>query len=202
MSPCGASSASGLRWASSRTHARTPTSPNARCRNADFEKRALAAQQKSIVLLANGKGALPLAAKTKVYLEGIDPQAAGERGLIVATSPDEADVCLLRVARGRSAATGGRGASRPRRRGRSCGSRARGPVGRAARGRRAGRSRRIRRSPDARRADRPHDPRRATADTSGHDAGEADDRGAVPGPALCHSRDCPRIRGRSSVTSA
>jgi len=81
-------------------------------RNADFEKRALAAQQKSIVLLANGKGALPLAAKTKVYLEGIDPQAAGERGLIVATSPDEADVCLLRVARGRSAATGGRGALR------------------------------------------------------------------------------------------
>jgi beta-glucosidase len=79
-------------------------------RNAEFEKKALAAQRQSIVLLANGKGALPLAAKTRVYLEGIDPQAAAARGLTVVAHPEEADVCLLRVVRGRSAASGGRGA--------------------------------------------------------------------------------------------
>ncbi len=78
-------------------------------RNADFEKKALTAQRKSIVLLTNGNGVLPLKAKTRVYLEGIDPQAASERGLTVAASPQEADVCLLRVLRGGNPAGGGRG---------------------------------------------------------------------------------------------
>lgn len=81
-------------------------------RNAGFERKALEAQRKSIVLLTNGRGALPLAAKTRVYLEGIDPQEVTERGLIVVASPAEADVCLLRVARGGAGAAGGRGASR------------------------------------------------------------------------------------------
>ena len=81
-------------------------------RNAEFEKKALAAQRRSIVLLANGNGVLPLDTKTRVYLEGVDPQAAAEHGLAVVASPQEADVCLLRVVRGRSAAAGGRGALR------------------------------------------------------------------------------------------
>ncbi len=82
-------------------------------RKAEFENKALAAQRKSIVLLTNGKGVLPLKSKTRVYLEGIDPQAAVERGLTVAASPQEADVCLLRVRRGGNPAGGGRGRRGP-----------------------------------------------------------------------------------------
>jgi beta-glucosidase len=77
-------------------------------RNAEFEKKALAAQRKSIVLLTNGNGILPLKAKTRVYLEGIDPQAAAEHGLSVAASAQEADVCVMRVVRGGNPAGSGR----------------------------------------------------------------------------------------------
>jgi beta-glucosidase len=78
-------------------------------RKPEFETKALAAQRKSIVLLTNENGVLPLQAKTRVYLEGIDPQAAVERGLTLATSLQEADVAVLRVTRGGNPAGGGRG---------------------------------------------------------------------------------------------
>jgi beta-glucosidase len=78
-------------------------------RSAEFEKRAIVAQRESIVLLANGKGTLPLGRGTKVFLEGIDPAAARARGLEPAASPQEADVCVLRVTRGGAASAEGRG---------------------------------------------------------------------------------------------
>jgi beta-glucosidase len=76
-------------------------------RSAEFQKKALAAQRKSVVLLSNAKGVLPLRAGAKVYLEGIDAAAARAHGLDVAATPEEAEVCVLRVTRGGGA--GGRG---------------------------------------------------------------------------------------------
>jgi len=78
--------------------------------NADFQQKALAAQRKSIVVLANGKSVLPLKAGTRVYVQGIDPHALAASGLTPATTAAEADVCLIRLTRGgTSGATGGRG---------------------------------------------------------------------------------------------
>jgi beta-glucosidase len=76
-------------------------------RSPEFERKALDAQRKSVVLLSNGKGVLPLKAGTTVYLEGIDPAAARARGLTPAATPQDADVCVLRVTRGGD--EGGRG---------------------------------------------------------------------------------------------
>ncbi|MDI2129971.1 glycoside hydrolase family 3 protein [Yinghuangia seranimata] len=60
----------------------------------------LAAQSRSITLLKNGAegGApvLPLAAGTKVYVEGVDAGVAAGYGTVVAT-PEEADVAILRT---------------------------------------------------------------------------------------------------------
>jgi beta-glucosidase len=69
-------------------------------RRGDFEKKALVAQHKSIVLLANGKGTLPLKPGTKVYVEGIAPASVTSHGLTLVSTPQEADVCVLRVVRG------------------------------------------------------------------------------------------------------
>lgn len=86
-------------------------------RNAAFQKRALEAQRKSIVLLHDDKGVLPLTSGAKVYAEHVDPAAIRARGFTVVASPQEADVCLLRVTRGgdrgprAQAGSGGRGAA-------------------------------------------------------------------------------------------
>ena len=78
--------------------------------NAEFRKKALTAQRKSIVVLANGKNILPLKAGTKVYLEGVDPGAVAADGLIAVATPAEADVCLVRLTRaGSPGEAGGRG---------------------------------------------------------------------------------------------
>ncbi len=69
-------------------------------RNAAFQKRALEAQRRSLVLLHDDKGVLPLASGAKVYAEHVDPAALRARGFTVVASPQEADVCLLRVTRG------------------------------------------------------------------------------------------------------
>jgi beta-glucosidase len=58
---------------------------------------ALAAQQRSLVLLQNKGGVLPLKAGAKVYLSGVSPAAAAARGLIVVDSLDQADVALIRT---------------------------------------------------------------------------------------------------------
>lgn len=58
----------------------------------------LAAQSRSVTLLKNGADApvLPLAAGTKVYVQGVDPEVAAGYGTVVAT-PEEADVAILRT---------------------------------------------------------------------------------------------------------
>ena len=49
-------------------------------RNTEFQKKGLGAQRKSVVLLSNGTGALPLKAGAKVYAEGVDAALLTARG--------------------------------------------------------------------------------------------------------------------------
>lgn len=65
--------------------------------NAAFRKQGLEAQRKSLVLLHNDKGVLPLKGGTKVYVEGVDPKGLGVRGFTVVATPQEADVAIMRV---------------------------------------------------------------------------------------------------------
>lgn len=80
-------------------------------RNAAFQAQALDAQRKSIVLLHDDKGALPLKRGARVYAEGVDTALLEARGFKVATSPEDADVALLRMTFAAAPAGGsGRGA--------------------------------------------------------------------------------------------
>lgn len=66
---------------------------------AEFVEAGLDAQRRSLVLLENKDKVLPLAAAVKkVYLYGIDAAVAKQYGYTVVTTPQEADVALLRVA--------------------------------------------------------------------------------------------------------
>jgi beta-glucosidase len=69
-------------------------------RKPEFQQRALDAQRRSIVLLSNARGTLPLRAGAKIYVEGLAAPAAEARGFRLVQTPAEADVCVLRVARG------------------------------------------------------------------------------------------------------
>ena len=66
----------------------------------DFCQAGELAQRKSIVLLKNGpsdtKQVLPVSARPRVYVEGIDPKAAAAYADVVTTT-DEADLVLLRL---------------------------------------------------------------------------------------------------------
>jgi beta-glucosidase len=66
-------------------------------RNAAFQKKALEAQRKSLVLLENNRGVLPLKAGAKVYAEGVDARVLQARGFTVVAAPGDADIALLRV---------------------------------------------------------------------------------------------------------
>lgn len=66
--------------------------------NPDFQTEATEAQRRSIVLLANEPGVLPLARGTSVHLEGVSREAAASAGLAVALSPADADVVIVRTA--------------------------------------------------------------------------------------------------------
>lgn len=59
----------------------------------------LAAQAAAITLLRNasGPGHLPLQRGLRVYLEGLDPEALGDRAVVVQT-PAEADIAVVRLA--------------------------------------------------------------------------------------------------------
>lgn len=66
---------------------------------ASFQEEAREAQRRALVLLENKDGLLPLGANhRKVYLHGIDGAVAARYGLTVVSTPEEADVALLRVA--------------------------------------------------------------------------------------------------------
>jgi beta-glucosidase len=77
-------------------------------RSAAFQKRALEAQRKSVVLLTNRGSVLPLRAGARVYVEGVDGAAITARGFTLAATPQDADVCVLRVVGAQGAGRAGR----------------------------------------------------------------------------------------------
>jgi beta-glucosidase len=62
----------------------------------DFMEAGELAQRKSIVLLKNAVGTLPLKKAPKIFVEKIDPKIAGKYGVVVDT-PEGADYALLRL---------------------------------------------------------------------------------------------------------
>jgi beta-glucosidase len=68
-------------------------------RRADFQEKADLAQRKSIVLLKNSGNVLPLKAGARIYVEGVDPAVAARYGYVSTGGPENADVCVVRVAR-------------------------------------------------------------------------------------------------------
>ncbi|CAI2439771.1 glycoside hydrolase family 3 protein [Serratia plymuthica] len=64
---------------------------------ADWQKEANAAQGRSLVLLQNKEGVLPLKRGKKIWLYGIEPKAAQIAGFRVVDSPEKADVALIRA---------------------------------------------------------------------------------------------------------
>ncbi len=67
-------------------------------RKKEFQARADLAQRKSIVLLKNTNNLLPLKRGVRLYIEGIDAAVAARYGYVSTNNPDEADVCVVRVA--------------------------------------------------------------------------------------------------------
>ena len=65
--------------------------------NADFQAQALDAQRRSLVLLKNRGGILPLKGTEKVYLRGVAADVATQHGLQVVATPEEADVAIVRA---------------------------------------------------------------------------------------------------------
>ena len=66
--------------------------------NARFATQAEQAQRRSLVLLENKKGILPIEpAGKRVFLHGIDPSAAAEAGFTVVDSPEKADIAVIRA---------------------------------------------------------------------------------------------------------
>lgn len=61
--------------------------------NEDFKEKGREAQRKSTVLLKNEDNILPLPRNTKVYVEGLSAQSAGEYATVV-DAPEEADVII------------------------------------------------------------------------------------------------------------
>ncbi len=67
-------------------------------RKKEFQQRADLAQRKSIVLLKNDNNLLPLKRGARMYVEGIDASVAAQYGYVSTSNPDDADVCIVRVA--------------------------------------------------------------------------------------------------------
>jgi beta-glucosidase len=67
--------------------------------NQEFNKVALAAQRRSLVLLQNKNKLLPLGPQIrKVFLYKVSAEVAREHGLTVVDKPEDADVAIMRVA--------------------------------------------------------------------------------------------------------
>ena len=71
-------------------------------RRADFQQKADLAQRKSIVLLKNAGGLLPLRKGARMYVEGVDAAVAARYGYVSTGSLEDADVAILRVSAGRA----------------------------------------------------------------------------------------------------
>ncbi len=65
--------------------------------NKQFKNEGLQAQRRSLVMLQNRQNVLPLRPGTKVYLVGIASAEAQQHGLTVVSTPEAADVALLRM---------------------------------------------------------------------------------------------------------
>lgn len=63
---------------------------------AEFRAAGELAQRKSLVLLKNDAGSLPLKGRPKIYIEGIKPEIAGQYGDVVSTV-EEAEYAILRL---------------------------------------------------------------------------------------------------------
>ncbi|MFE5678863.1 glycoside hydrolase family 3 protein [Streptomyces erythrochromogenes] len=63
---------------------------------ADFTALGAAAQRRSLTVLTNPRGLLPLAARPKLYVRGVDAAAAAAYGEVVA-DPADADLAVLRL---------------------------------------------------------------------------------------------------------
>jgi beta-glucosidase len=66
-------------------------------RKAEFQEKADLAQRRSIVLLKNA-GVLPLKPGVRMYVEGVEAAVAAKYGYVSTSDPDNADVCVMRVA--------------------------------------------------------------------------------------------------------
>ena len=66
-------------------------------RKAEFQQKADLAQRKSIVLLKNAGHLLPLKKGLRMYVADVDPVVAARYGYVSTGSPEDADVCILRV---------------------------------------------------------------------------------------------------------
>jgi beta-glucosidase len=65
----------------------------------EFYAQGLNAQRRSLVLLRNEGGLLPLAgAGRKVWLHGVDPAVAARYGFVPVATPEQADVAIVRAA--------------------------------------------------------------------------------------------------------
>ncbi|WP_458780563.1 glycoside hydrolase family 3 protein [Arthrobacter sp. D3-16] len=64
--------------------------------NARFREEGLKAQGRSVVVLKTTKGLLPLRSTTRLYLEGMSPNAL-QGAASVADAPEEADVAIIRL---------------------------------------------------------------------------------------------------------
>ena len=71
-------------------------------RKAEFQQKADLAQRKSIVLLKNAGHLLPLKKGLRMYVADVDPVVAARYGYVSTGSPEDADVCILRVSADRS----------------------------------------------------------------------------------------------------
>lgn len=65
--------------------------------NAAFKAEGMEAQRRSLVLLQNQQGVLPIKPGSKVYLVGISREQAQLHGLNVVATPEAADVALVRM---------------------------------------------------------------------------------------------------------
>jgi beta-glucosidase len=64
--------------------------------NATFSAAGRAAQNRSVVLLKNAGGHLPVAAGKKIYVQNVDKDAAAQYGTVV-DDPKSADVAIIRI---------------------------------------------------------------------------------------------------------
>ncbi|MFD7133566.1 glycoside hydrolase family 3 protein [Streptomyces sp. NPDC059894] len=63
---------------------------------ADFKDAGARAQRRSLTLLTNGRGTLPVTGRPKLYVENVQAAAAGAYGQVVA-DPADADLAVLRL---------------------------------------------------------------------------------------------------------